>query len=270
MEVVFRRCCGLDIQKERGMACVLIQEASRVQKEVRTFRLMTADFLLLHDWLSACGVTHVAMGGPGIYWRPLFHLLGGSFTALWLNTPYLKSVAGHREDIEDCEWMANLLSSGSLKESFVSPEPVPVLHDLLRYRKSLEEERVREVDRLGKIMKSANRKLSAAGIPGLWSSKKALLEALFSKTAAAKVVTELAEGPLRDKVPLLRKVLLQSPFPADQRFMLEQVLIHLDFLNEAFGQVGQEVQNRIDPFLEETELLKGGPEVGRRAFEAPV
>jgi len=29
----------------------------------------------LSDWLSAAGVTHIAMEATGVYWKPVWHIL---------------------------------------------------------------------------------------------------------------------------------------------------------------------------------------------------
>ena len=36
---------------------------------------MTAELLLLADWLQVAGCTHVAMESTGVYWRPVYNLL---------------------------------------------------------------------------------------------------------------------------------------------------------------------------------------------------
>ena len=77
MEVVYRRCSGLDVHKETVVACIMIREGGQVQKEIRIFRTMTSDLIVLHDWLQAHGVTHVAMESTGVYWKPVFNLLEG-------------------------------------------------------------------------------------------------------------------------------------------------------------------------------------------------
>lgn len=76
MQVVYARCCGLDVHKKTVVACVLLTESDGgVRKHVRTFGTMTADLLALSDWLSGFEVTHVAMESTGVYWRPVFNLL---------------------------------------------------------------------------------------------------------------------------------------------------------------------------------------------------
>ncbi len=270
MEVFFKRCCALDVHKETIVACVLIQGGSKVQKEVRTFRMLTADLLALHDWLLSCGVTHVALEGTGLYWKPILYLLEGSFTVWLVNAIALKSVPGRRGDVEDSEWLADLLCYGLLREGFIAPEPKRELRDLLRYRKSLGEERLGEGTRLQKILETANLKLAPGVIDGAGFSVRAVLEALFSGTTDAEVLEELAHRRLRDQLPLLQEALQRSPFPAHHRFMLEQILTHLDFLNEAFGQVSQEVQNQIAPILEAAQLMRVEPGAEPRPIEVPL
>ncbi len=51
MQVIYERCCGLDVHKKSVTACVLITEPGhRVQKQVRTFSTTTAHLLALADW----------------------------------------------------------------------------------------------------------------------------------------------------------------------------------------------------------------------------
>ena len=117
-----------------------------------------------------------------------------------------------------------------------------------------------EVNRLEKILESANLPRPTGLISEAGFSRKAALEVLLPK-AAEELLTHLAKEGLREKLPLLRGALKQSSWPAHQQFMLEQVIIHLDYLNEACGQVNCEVQNRAASLLEDDESLKWETEV---------
>ena len=45
MDIMYERCCGLDVHKQTVVACVLVPGSGRQPvKEVRTFGTMTADF----------------------------------------------------------------------------------------------------------------------------------------------------------------------------------------------------------------------------------
>jgi len=107
MEVVYPRCCGLDVHKQSVVACLLVRdERGRRQKELRTFGTMTADLLRLGDWLQAAGCTAVAMESSGVYWKPIFNLLEDAFVLLVVNAQHIKAVPGRKTDVRDAEWIA--------------------------------------------------------------------------------------------------------------------------------------------------------------------
>jgi transposase len=266
MEVIYKRCCGLDVHKEIVVACLLIREGGKVVKEIRTFLTMTVDLVVLHDWLKAHQVTHVAMESTGIYWRPVFNLLEEDFTVLLVNAAHIKTVPGRKTDVKDCEWIADLLSHGLLRGSFIPPEPIRDLRDLTRYRKSLTDERVREVNRLQKFLEAANIKLSSVATDVMGVSGRAMLEALTAGSTDPQVLSELAKGRLRKKLPELKKA-LEGRFRSHHRFLVAEVLTHLDFLDEAIERVSQEVSSRIVPFSKNVELMDLVPGINQRVAE---
>jgi transposase len=72
MDVVYERCCGLDIHKKVVAACLITPGADgRPRKEIGTFGTMTDDLLQLSDWLLEAGCTQVAMESTGVYWKPI-------------------------------------------------------------------------------------------------------------------------------------------------------------------------------------------------------
>src|ERR1700716_2840455 len=75
MELLHRRCCGLDVHKETVVACLRLVSDGKVTTEVRTFQTTTADLLRLSEWLATNECTHVAMEATGVYWKPVWHIL---------------------------------------------------------------------------------------------------------------------------------------------------------------------------------------------------
>src|SRR5262245_20188095 len=116
MEVVYPCCCGLDVHKASITACVLWAErGGRSRTEKRRFGTFTRDLLALADWLSGCGVSHVAMEATGVYWKPVWNVLDGHFTeVLLVNAQHIKAVPGRKTDQKDAEWIADLLQHGLL------------------------------------------------------------------------------------------------------------------------------------------------------------
>ena len=95
MEVVYPRCCGLDVHKKSIVACLRsVDSAGRLHKEVRSFGTMTAELLDLAAWLKAAGCTHVAMESTGVFWKPIFNVVHDQFEVLVVNAQHIKAVPG--------------------------------------------------------------------------------------------------------------------------------------------------------------------------------
>jgi len=149
MRVMYERCCGLGVHKKTVVACVLITENSgEMQRHIRTFSTMTAGLLALADWLESMQVPVVAMESTGVYGRPVFNLIEEGRTIILVNAQHMKAVPGRKTDVKDAEWLADLLRHGLLKASFIPPAPIREIRDLVRYRKSLVQERAQEVNRV--------------------------------------------------------------------------------------------------------------------------
>jgi transposase len=267
MEVVNERCCGLDIHKQLVVACVVIPGAGKqVHKEVRTFRTMTADLLELADWLALQGVTHVALESTGVYWKPAWNVLEGSFTLLLVNARHIKQVPGRKTDVRDCEWIADLLRHGLLRASFVPDRPQRELRELTRYRTTLIRERAAERSRIQKTLEGAGIKLGDVASDVLGLSGRQMLEALVNGTTDPKVVADLAKGNLRAKLPQLERA-LTGQFEAHQRFLLAHQLAHLDGLDELVNGLSREIAERLRPFQDKIERLDAITGVGQRTVE---
>jgi transposase len=270
MEVVYQRCCGLDIHKKSVTACVIIAgPQGAAKKDIRIFATMTEDLLLLSDWLMEHEVTHVAMESTGVYWKPVWNVLEGNFHLLLANARHIKTVPGRKTDVKDCEWIAELLRHGLLRGSFVPERAQRELRELTRYRTSLIEERTAEINRLQKILEGANIKLASVASDIMGKSGRQMLEGLVGGATDATALAELAKGRLREKIPLLERA-LAGHFGAHQRFLVAQQLAHIDFLDEAIGRVDEEVVERMRPFQADIERLDTIPGVGQRTAEAIV
>ena len=102
MDVVYPRCCGIDIHKETAVACVILSDTKGPpHKQIRTFGTMTDELLGLADWLRTEGVTHVALESTGVYWKPPYNLLEGEFEVILANPQHIKAVPGRKTDVKD-------------------------------------------------------------------------------------------------------------------------------------------------------------------------
>lgn len=214
MEVLYRRCCGIDVHKAQLVACVREHTGARVQREVQSFGATMAEILRLHAWLIDRGCTHVAMESTGIYWRPVFNVLEGTLVVVLANAQHIKAVPGRKTDVRDCEWLADLLAHGLIRASFISPADIRELRD-----------RVTITNRVHKLLESANIKLAAVVTDIFGVSGRAMLDALATGDTDPAALAALARGTLVRKQAALREA-LTGRFTAHQAFLLRQLLAH--------------------------------------------
>ena len=262
MDSIYQRCCGMDIHKKVVVACLITPgPRGNPRKEIRSFGTMTPDLLELSDWLGAAGCTHVAMESTGVYWKPIYNILEGSFELLLVNAQHIKTVPGRKTDAKDCEWIAELLQHGLLRGSFVPQQEERELREVTRYRSSLVRERSAEVNRLHKTLEGANIKLASVASEVTGVSGRAILQALVAGNTDAAALAQLAKGQLRNKIHQLERALI-GQFGPHQRFLVAQQLAHIDFLDHAIEQVSKEVEAGMRPFEADLAHLDTIPGVG--------
>src|SRR5947208_15792903 len=104
MEVLYPVCCALDVHQASVTACLRAPgDGPQRRQQVRTFGTTTPELLRLAGWLTAAGCTHVAMESTGIYWRPVYNILEGSFELSVVNAQLVKMVPGRKTDVPDSD-----------------------------------------------------------------------------------------------------------------------------------------------------------------------
>ncbi|HEY2428420.1 MAG TPA: IS110 family transposase [Acidimicrobiales bacterium] len=270
METIYRCSAGLDVHKMTVVACVRRAGPSgRVREEVRTFGTMTAELLLLSDWLAEAGVTHVAMESTGVYWKPIFNLLEGHLEVLLVNPRHIKQVPGRKTDVKDCQWIAQLLQCGLLRGSFIPPRPIRELRDLTRQRSQLVAEKASVANRIQKALEDANIKLAGVATDVLGVSGRAMIRALIAGQQDPEELAELARRRLRRKLPELRAA-LRGRVSEHHRFLLRHLMSHLDALEGLIAELDLRIAAAMPPFAEAAERLKTIPGVEQRTAEGLI
>ena len=267
MQVLHPRCCGLDVHKDSVVAAVLIDDRAA---EVRSFATTTAQLLELGDWLGSRSVTHVAMESTGVYWKPIWNVLEEHFQLLLVNAQHIKKVPGRKTDVQDCQWIAQLLRHGLLKASFVPDRGQRQLRELTRQRAQLVADRARVASRIQKVMEDANLKLGSVVSDVLGKSGREMLRALIEQPQVTPdTVAQLARGAARRKIPQLQQALNHS-LGEHHRFLLAQLLEQVEHLESQITRFEQrigEVMNS-DPFEQAVAKLDPIPGINRRSAQA--
>jgi transposase len=248
MEILYHRCCGLDVHKATISACIrVVQEDGQVDIRSRTFSSFTTDLVRLKVWLTASRVTHVAMESTGVYWKPVWNVLEpGRFELMLVNPQHFHGLPGRKTDRKDSEWLAELLSCGLLRPSFVPPRRIRELRDLTRYRVRLKEERNRIHNRIHKVLEDANIKLDCVASDILGVSGRRMIEGIVEGKRSAEFLAERARSRLREKLPDLRRA-LKGRVTDHHRWMLGELLADLDRVDAKVARLDQELVQRLEP-----------------------
>ena len=270
MDVLYDACSGLDIHQATVVACVRRwDERHRRTKEVRTFGTTTSALLALVDWLRDQGVTHVAVESTGVLWKPVFELLEGEVDVVLVNARHIKAVPGRKTDVKDAEWLAELLEHGLLRSSFIPPQPIRALRDLTRRRRTLIEQRAHEVNRVHKLLESANVKLGLVATDVLGASGRAMLRALQAGERDGVRLAELAKGTLRQKRTRLADALV-GRFTAHHALLLGDLLDHIEYLEAAIARLSEQIAVALEPYAAQVDHLQTIPGVNRTAAETII
>src|SRR5215217_2384944 len=157
------------------------------------------------------------MEASGDYWKPFYYLLEdlSGVEVMLVNARHVKNLPGRKTDVADATWLAQLGAHGLVRGSFVPPEPIRQLRDLIRTRTGVTRERTPEIQRLEKLHEDAGIKLSSVAADLNGASSRAMLGALLDgETDPAahgrpRQEADAGENPVADRSPL-RSVHLPS------------------------------------------------------------
>ncbi len=270
MDVVHTRCAGLDVHQATVGGCVRGPGPPPDERrgETKTLATTTRGLEALATWLTAHGVTHVAMESTGVYWRPVYGVLeGGPMALVLVNARHVKMVPGRKTDVRDCEWLAQLLECGLLRGSFVPPQAVRDVRDLTRLRKTLIRERGHHVNRIAKTLELAHIKLGCVVTDLMGKTGRAILQALLAGIDDPEQLAACAQGSLRKKQAALREVVVGRMTP-HYAFLLQQHLALIDTLDAHLATLDARIEAAMIPFAEATTLVHTMPGVATRAAQA--
>ena len=266
MEVIYKSCCGIDVHKNKLVACLKIKGKKNVIKE---FSGQTEDIKSMANWLLENNCEKVAMESTASFWKPLvniFEMTNLDYTVI--NARDYKNLPGKKTDVLDSEWIADLLQHGMLRDSYIPTREQRELREATRYRKSLTQERTRGLNRLQKMLEGANIKITSilSGVLGVTSRN--LIEYVLENDEditiekANELVTTRIHAKLEDVVRAMEGII--TPF---QKKMMKEVIKHIDELTERI----KEMDNLIDEYMKDYEKskkkLEKMPGLGKRSAE---
>jgi transposase len=252
IEVLYPRCAGIDVHQRFLVVCLSRIEAGKRRREIRTFRNETADLLALRAWLLQEKCSHVAMESTGVYWMQVYRHLEGFFELVVANAQHIKAVPGRKTDVQDAEWITDLLQHGLLTASFVPSQEQQDVRDLTRLRVSLVQERTRLVNRVHKVLEEAGFKLSSVLSDVMGLSGRTILDALCAGESDPKQLAKLMQPGVRASQEQVIAA-LTAEVREHHHFLLQELLTLIDTQDRAIKHLEMEIERHLHPFKEQVQ-----------------
>jgi transposase len=251
--------CGIDVHRDTAVATI---RHSDKDFETRSFETFTESLISLRDWAKAEGVTHIAMESTGIYWKPVFNVLGEDFEIILVNARHVRNIPGHKTDKKDSRWISKLLLSGLLKGSFIPPQDIRELRDLVRYKKKKVAQVASEKNRIIKILEDANIKLSSVvtEVSGT-SATKIINDIIDGETNIDGLMKHLHKSIKADR-NTIRKA-LEGRVTQHHRFMLNLVRESIYEQEKIISKLDKQIDKAAKEYSVEVDLLQSIPGIGK-------
>lgn len=195
----------------------------------------------------------VAMESTASYWKPLYNILESSgLNAIVVNARHMKAVPGRKTDVKDSEWIADLVQHGLLQASYIPDRDQRELRELISYRRSLVQDKTRELNRLQKMLEGANIKLSGTITDINGKSGRSIIEIILSGT----VIDSAKYDEMYDRKVIAHNLKASKEQIMDdlngfmsplQRNMMKELLKHVDELDAHIEHLNQEIDNHMKP-----------------------
>jgi len=255
------------VHKKKIAACLI----KGGKQELREFGTMTSEIKSLASWLIESGCEMIAMESTGVYWKPLYNLFElMDLEAMVVNAAHMKALPGRKTDIKDAEWIADLLRHGLLKASFIPNREQRELREIARYRKSLIEERAREINRLQKILEGANIKLDSVvkDINGK-SSRRLINTIIAGETLDAEGIAQLIHVSMLPKLDQIMLSIEGITTPL-QRQLIAQIVDHIDDMTKRIADMDNTIKGYMEQYESAITAIDELPGIARRSAEVII
>lgn len=251
--------CGLDVHKDNIVATIRKSDQTYQTREFETY---TSSLTELRDWCKAEGVTHIAMESTGIYWKPVFNIIEEGFEVILVNARHVKNVPGHKTDKKDSRWLSQLLLAGLLKGSFIPPQDIRELRDLVRYKRKVTDQAASDKNRIIKILEDANIKLSSVltNVDGATGTK--IIKDLIAGKTDVDQLLEHYHGKMKASKEEVRKA-LEGRLTEHHQFMLRIIQQNIQDREAVIEVLESKIDEAVKAYEVEVDLLQTIPGVGK-------
>jgi transposase len=263
MKVVYARCAGMDVHKKTLSVCIRLGKGNKLQILTALFGTFTEDLERLRDFLRQHKVHRLIMESTGVYWMPVWNVLergDWKFDLVLVNPQHVRALPGQKTDRKDCKRLAELGQYDLLRGSFIPPRNIRELRDLTRQRSHLQGDRNRVVNRISRLLETANFKLSSVVSNIVGKTGWLILNAIAHGESDPQRLAEQAQGSLQLKKAELAEAL--RGYATDHfRWLLRQFLEDLARFDRKLDELDARIRERMQPHTDLVRKLSTIPGV---------
>jgi len=265
-KIVYPVCCGIDVHKSFVVACIATTDETLVTTYKRKrFSTFTGDLRRLSDWLTEYGCRDVCMESTGKYWIPVYNILEKTCNLVLAHPKYLKAIKGKKTDKRDAKWIADLFKHDLLNGSFIPPEDIRQLRDLVRYHVKLTSYTTGEKNRAQNCLTVSNIKLDDVFSDVFGKSAKAITAQLIEHPGEYIDVAPFVDG--RCKTPIEEiQAAVDGMMCANQAEKLRIIRSHMDNIELCKMNLESEILTLAEKYLPQVNLISTVP--GIQLFSA--
>jgi transposase len=222
-----------------------------------TFTTLNKDLFRFRDWLNSLNCKDVCMESTGKYWIPVFNILEqGGINVLLTHPMYVRAIKGKKTDKKDSKWIADLFKHDLVYPSFIPPPEIRALREIARYRCKLVCMRSSEKNRYQNCMTVSNIGLaSVLSDPFGKTAQNVMKQVLTSNVFDEAIYEKLIHKSARKKTELILDAIRDCKIESDQRFKMNEVINHVDFLGQSILRTETELFTRMTPYMPIVEHL---------------
>ena len=255
LKIVYPICCGIDVHKTFIVACVASTNKGVTTYERRRFSTFTKGLRELSKWLREKECKDVCMESTGKYWIPVFNILEDSCNITLAHPKYVKAIRGKKTDKKDAKWIADLFKHDLVAGSFMPPQAIRQLRDLMRYRFKLTNFTSSEKNRFQNSLTVSNIQIASVVSDTFGKSSMNIIEKLLQDPTDTEFNIEpLIHSSMKEKISDL-ELAIDGFITPEQAGKLAVIKQHYDDLTARKSDLEKLILSLAEPYTEEINLI---------------
>ena len=255
LKIVYQICCGIDVHKTFVVACIASTNNNVTTYKRHRFSTYTKGLKELSQWLCENKCRDVCMESTGKYWIPVFNILETTCKITLAHPKYVKAIRGKKTDKKDAKWIADLFKHDLVVGSFMPPQALRQLRDLMRYRFKLINFKSSEKNRFQNSLTISNIQLGNVVSDTFGKSSMAIIEQLLNPASDQPLdIPSLIHGTMKKKIPEL-EMAVDGFITHEQAAKLRIIRQHFEDLNNRKSDLEDLILCLSLPYAEEINLI---------------